>query len=82
MTSTAEEPRPQATEEPHCLVDKRGRVLVVTLNRPAARNALSAEMMAIMREAWDQVDGDDDIRAMTGPACSPAPGARSAPAPT
>jgi len=63
MTSTAEEPRPQATEEPHCLVDKRGRVLVVTLNRPAARNALSAEMMAIMREAWDQVDGDDDIRA-------------------
>ena len=48
--------------EPHCLVEQRGHVLVVTMNRPAARNALSAEMMAIMREAWDRVDADDDIR--------------------
>ncbi|MBD0021572.1 crotonase/enoyl-CoA hydratase family protein [Gordonia pseudamarae] len=50
------------TEAPHCLVDKRGHVLVVTLNRPQARNALSMEMMATMREAWDQVDADPDIR--------------------
>ncbi|GAA4724475.1 putative enoyl-CoA hydratase [Phytohabitans rumicis] len=32
------------------------------MNRPHARNALSAPMMAIMREAWDQVDSDPDIR--------------------
>ncbi|WP_327112068.1 crotonase/enoyl-CoA hydratase family protein [Nocardia sp. NBC_01730] len=47
---------------PHCLVEKRDHVLIVTMNRPEARNALSAEMMAIMRDAWDQVDNDPAIR--------------------
>jgi enoyl-CoA hydratase len=47
---------------PQCLVEKRGHVLIVTMNRPEARNALSTEMMAIMRDAWDQVDSDPDIR--------------------
>ena len=47
---------------PHCLVEKHGHVLVVTMNRPEARNALSTEMLAIMVEAWDRVDADDDIR--------------------
>ncbi|HQV19844.1 MAG TPA: enoyl-CoA hydratase-related protein, partial [Gordonia sp. (in: high G+C Gram-positive bacteria)] len=51
-----------STDAPHCLVEKRGHVLIVTLNRPQARNALSLEMMATMREAWDQVDADPDIR--------------------
>jgi enoyl-CoA hydratase len=51
------------TPEPHALVEQRGQVLVVTMNRPEARNALSAEMLAIMRDAWDRVDADDDIRA-------------------
>jgi enoyl-CoA hydratase len=46
----------------HCLVEQRGAVLVVTMNRPEARNALTAEMMAGMRAAWDQVDSDPDIR--------------------
>jgi enoyl-CoA hydratase len=49
-------------EEPHALVELRGHVLVVTMNRPQARNALSGPMMAIMREAWDRVDGDPQIR--------------------
>ncbi|MBC6448242.1 crotonase/enoyl-CoA hydratase family protein [Actinokineospora xionganensis] len=49
--------------QPHCLVEQRGPVLVVTMNRPEARNALSGPMMAIMREAWDQVDKDDSVRA-------------------
>ena len=56
-------PGPRPDGDPHCLVEQRGHVLVVTMNRPAARNALSAEMTAIMREAWDRVDADDDIRA-------------------
>nr|CTQ91637.1 Enoyl-CoA hydratase (EC 4.2.1.17) [Kibdelosporangium sp. MJ126-NF4] len=38
-------------------------MLIVTMNRPEARNALSAEMMAIMRTAWDEVDNDESIRA-------------------
>jgi enoyl-CoA hydratase len=37
-------------------------VLIVTMNRPQARNALSAPMMALMRQAWDMVDGDPGIR--------------------
>lgn len=59
MTSSAPE---IGTESPHALVEKRGQVLIVTMNRPEARNALSGEMMAIMRDAWDRVDADPDIR--------------------
>src|SRR6476469_10382682 len=32
------------------------------MNRPEARNALSAEMLKIMLEAWDRVDEDPSIR--------------------
>ena len=48
--------------QPHLLTERRGHVLVVTMNRPRVRNALSGPMMALMREAWDQVDADPDIR--------------------
>jgi len=48
--------------EPHCLVEQEGHTLVVTMNRPEARNALSGEMMDIMREAWDRVNSDDSVR--------------------
>ncbi len=44
------------------LVERRGHVLIVTMNRPEARNALSSEMLAIMRQAWDQVDTDPQVR--------------------
>jgi enoyl-CoA hydratase len=54
---------PAATsEEPHCLVEQVGHTLVVTMNRPASRNALSGEMLAIMSDAWDRVNTDDSIR--------------------
>jgi enoyl-CoA hydratase len=49
-------------EEPHALVELRGHVLIVTMNRPHARNALSGPMMAIMRDAWDRVDRDPEVR--------------------
>jgi enoyl-CoA hydratase/carnithine racemase len=42
--------------------EQREHVLIVTLNRPEARNALSGEMLSIMVEAWDRVDSDPDIR--------------------
>jgi enoyl-CoA hydratase len=58
MKPSAEPPTPA----PHALVQRHGHVLVVTMNRPEARNALSGPMMAIMREAWDEVDRDPDIR--------------------
>ena len=50
------------TEPPHALIDRQGHILVVTMNRPQARNALSGPMMALLRQAWDQVDSDPDIR--------------------
>src|SRR5258708_13401199 len=49
-------------EEAHALIERRGHVLIVTMNRPAVRNALSGPMMELMRQAWDTVDSDPDIR--------------------
>jgi enoyl-CoA hydratase len=49
-------------EAPHALVEQDGHILIVTLNRPKARNALSPQMTAIMRDAWDRVDSDPEIR--------------------
>ncbi|MDO3395199.1 crotonase/enoyl-CoA hydratase family protein [Nocardioides sp. SOB44] len=51
-----------STEQPHCLVEQEGHVLVVTMNRPERRNALSGQMLRIMEEAWDRVNSDDEIR--------------------
>jgi enoyl-CoA hydratase len=50
------------TEPPHALIEQRGHVLVVTMNRPQVRNALSGPMLALLRQAWDQVDTDPGIR--------------------
>ncbi len=50
------------TGQPHCLVEQEEHVLVVTMNRPEAKNALSGPMMEIMTEAWDRVNSDPDIR--------------------
>jgi enoyl-CoA hydratase len=46
----------------HALIERRGHILIVTMNRPEARNALSGPMMALMRQAWDMTDGDPGIR--------------------
>ena len=47
---------------PHCLVELEGHTLVVTMNRPEARNALSGEMLALMEQAWERANEDDDVR--------------------
>lgn len=54
------------------LVERRGHVALVTLNRPEARNALSPELIGRLAQAWDEVREDDDIRAvvLTGAAGS------------
>src|SRR6266581_8744211 len=48
--------------QPHALIERRGHVLIVMLNRPAVRNALSGPMMELMRQAWDLTDSDPGIR--------------------
>jgi enoyl-CoA hydratase len=50
-------------EDQHCLVERRGHVLVVTMNRPEVKNALSGPMLARMAQAWDEVDADPQLRA-------------------
>ncbi len=47
---------------PDALSEQRGHTLILTLNRPEARNALSTEMLSIMVAAWDRVDEDPEIR--------------------
>jgi enoyl-CoA hydratase len=46
----------------HLLVEKQGHIVVVTMNRPDARNAISSEMMVRLADAWDLVDGDPEVR--------------------
>jgi enoyl-CoA hydratase/carnithine racemase len=52
----------ESEEGPDALIEQRGHTLILTLNRPEARNALSTEMLLTMVEAWDRVDNDPDIR--------------------
>ena len=47
---------------PDALIEQREHTLILTLNRPEARNALSTEMLSTMVAAWDRVDNDPDIR--------------------
>lgn len=47
---------------PHCLVELDGHKLIVTMNRPEARNALSGEMLALMEQAWERANSDPDVR--------------------
>lgn len=47
---------------PHALVELKGHTLVVTMNRPESRNALSGEMLAIMEQAWERANNDPDVR--------------------
>lgn len=39
----------------------RGRVALITLDRPEARNAINAEMAASIESAIDRLEGDDDL---------------------
>lgn len=46
----------------HLLVEQVGHTLVVTMNRPEAKNALSSAMLAGMVDAWERLNSDDDLR--------------------
>ncbi|MFO8102501.1 MAG: crotonase/enoyl-CoA hydratase family protein [Dehalococcoidia bacterium] len=45
----------------NCTVEKEGHILIVTLNRPEAKNALSPAMLIGMYRAWRRLDEDDDL---------------------
>ena len=43
-------------------VERVGQTMVVTMNRPEAKNALSPPMLVGMVDAWAEADEDDDVR--------------------
>ena len=46
------------------LFEKKGRVALITLNRPQALNAISAQLIAELNQVLDQCEADDGIAAM------------------
>jgi enoyl-CoA hydratase len=52
----------ETSEDQHLLVERDGPVIVLTMNRPERRNALSPSMMTKMSETWDEVNANPDIR--------------------
>ena len=45
----------------HCTIEREGKTLIVYLNRPEAKNALSPEMLLGMYRAWRRLDEDDGL---------------------
>jgi enoyl-CoA hydratase len=50
-----------SASEPEVLVERRGRALVITINRPTARNAINGAVSRGLAAAVDELDGHDDI---------------------
>jgi enoyl-CoA hydratase len=48
--------------EPAVVVERDGHVVTITLNRPEKRNAFNAEVLCRLCDAYDLVDGDDEVR--------------------
>jgi enoyl-CoA hydratase len=51
-------------DEPEVVTERRGAVLVIRINRPDARNALNAAVMAGVGAGIAQAESDPDIRAV------------------
>ncbi len=47
---------------PDLLVKRHGAILEVTFNRPAKKNAVTAEMVVALADAWKQLRDDADLR--------------------
>lgn len=47
---------------PALLAEKDGPVLTVTINRPEKKNAVNAEVLCGLADAWRRLDADDELR--------------------
>jgi len=56
MTDQSPEPAPSL------LVERHGSAVVLTMNRPERRNALSLDMLVRLADAWDAIEADTTIR--------------------
>jgi crotonobetainyl-CoA hydratase len=63
MTTTAhpDPSRPASEAQPAVLTERRGHVLLVTLNRPAARNAVNLAVSLSLGDALEEAEHDRDI---------------------
>jgi enoyl-CoA hydratase len=50
------------SDTPHLLVEKRDDVMILTMNRPETRNALSPEMLVRLARAWYEYRDTDALR--------------------
>jgi crotonobetainyl-CoA hydratase len=53
-----------AAAEPAALTQRRGNVMVITINRPAARNAVNSAVSTAVGDALEQAQNDTDVRAV------------------
>ncbi|MEM7275886.1 MAG: enoyl-CoA hydratase-related protein, partial [Actinomycetota bacterium] len=51
------------SDEPAVLTEKRDRVLLITLNRPDAMNAINGALSAGLVAATEELDGDPGLTA-------------------
>jgi enoyl-CoA hydratase/carnithine racemase len=54
------------------LVETKGAVRILTLNRPEKRNALNTELSRVLLEALRTADGDEDVRCVVLTGAGPA----------
>lgn len=47
---------------PHCRIERDGHVVVVTMDRQEARNALSMDMLVGLAEAWAYISAEPEVR--------------------
>jgi enoyl-CoA hydratase len=50
------------SDSPHLLVEREGHLVIVTFNRPEARNAMDLETFARMADAWQLIDETAEVR--------------------
>ncbi|MCV7409427.1 enoyl-CoA hydratase [Mycobacterium florentinum] len=47
----------------HLTFERDGDVVILTMNNPRRKNALTVDMITLMAQAWDEIDANDGIRA-------------------
>jgi enoyl-CoA hydratase len=51
----------EGNTEAEVLVEQRGRILIITINRPQAKNAVNAAVSKDLADAMDRLDGDQGL---------------------
>jgi len=54
----------EAAMQPAALVERRGNVMVITINRPEARNAVNGAVSTAIGDALDEAQNDPEVRAV------------------